>query len=71
MDAVMSHMSGLLSISVPISAGVIPSGGSYWGLTAKRDGSRPRAFQRRYMRIRVRTGMRKIQLARKKRTVET
>ena len=62
---------GLLSIRVPISAGVIPSGGSYWGVTAKRDGSRPRAFQRRYMRIKVTMGTRKIQFERKKRTVLT
>ncbi len=29
MEAVMSRMWGLLSISVPISAGVMPSGGLY------------------------------------------
>ena len=67
----MSHRSGLLSIRVPISAGVIPSGGSYCGLTARRDGSRPRAFQRRYIRMKVTTGTRKIQFERKKRTIVT
>ena len=67
----MSHISGLLSISVPISAGVIPSGGLYCGGMAKRDGSRPRAFQRRYMTIKVTMGTRNIQLALKNRAVET
>ena len=46
MEAVTSHISGLLSISAPISAGVIPSGGFCWGVTDKRDGSRPGVFRR-------------------------
>lgn len=62
----MSRVSGRLSTRVPTSAGLSPSGGSYWGEMLLRSGSLPQTSQILHMRKKLRMGRKKSQLDRMK-----